>query len=72
MTPNIGKQAFLAILAFLAFIMPLVLADEVSLLANWLFIFISWTLVILLSALSPAQNENKSAKKTDSALKESQ
>lgn len=72
MTKNIGRQAFLAILAFLVFIMPLVLADEVSLFANWLFIFISWSLVILLSALSPTQVDNNTAKKTDSALKESQ
>ena len=72
MTPNIGRQAFLAILVFLAFIMPLVLADEVSLLSNWLFIFISWSLVILLSALTPAQKDNNTAKKTDLAIKESQ
>ncbi|WP_019028696.1 hypothetical protein [Colwellia piezophila] len=71
MPTNIVKSGFLAILTFLTFILPLLLADEVSLLANWLFIFISWSLVILLSALSPAQIDNKTSEKTDLALKES-
>ncbi|ALO36407.1 hypothetical protein CMT41_17905 [Colwellia sp. MT41] len=65
MPPNTGKQAFLAALAFLIFIIPLLLADEVSLLTTWLFIFISWSFIILLSALSPSKDDNNTAKQTD-------
>jgi uncharacterized membrane protein YhaH (DUF805 family) len=58
MSHDIAKRSFLAVLAFLAFIVPLILADEVSLLTNWLFIFISWLLIILLSALlSPTKEK---------------
>jgi len=51
MSQVIAKRSFLAVLTFIAFVVPLVLADEVSLLTNWLYIFISWGLIIFLSAL---------------------
>ena len=70
MTNDLGRQTFLAVLTFLAFIIPLFLVDEVSLLANWLYIFISWALIILLSALSPSKDDNTTTKQTDLALKE--
>jgi hypothetical protein len=53
MSHVIAKRSFLAVLTFIAFFVPLVLTDEVSLLTNWLYIFMSWGLIILLSALLP-------------------
>jgi len=61
MTDNTGRQAFLALLTFIAFIVPLVLVDEVSLLTSWLFIFISWAVIILFSALTPSKNKTDKA-----------
>jgi len=68
MTNNTGRQAFLALLTFIAFIVPLVLIDEVSLLTSWLFIFISWAIIILLSALSTSKD--KTATLSDLTLKD--
>ncbi len=61
MTNNKGKQAFLAVLIFIAFLMPLILVDELSLLTTWLYIFISWLTIILLSALKPRKNRGKTS-----------
>jgi len=57
MSNKVDKRGFLAILAFLTFIIPLILTDEVSLLANWLFIYSSWSLIILLTALKLPQKK---------------
>jgi uncharacterized membrane protein YhaH (DUF805 family) len=70
MSHDIAKRSFLAVLAFLAFIVPLILADEVSLLTNWLFIFISWLLIILLSALLSPTKEKTTDPLTNLASKE--
>ncbi|KGJ91028.1 hypothetical protein [Colwellia psychrerythraea] len=70
MSDNIARRGFLAVLTFIAFIVPLLLADEVSLFANWLYIFISWSLIILLAALQPAEDKNTTARHTDLAPKE--
>jgi len=70
MTTNKGKQAFLAALTFLAFVFPLILANEVSLFTNWLFIFISWLVIILLSVLNPGKNKDKAITANDGKLKE--
>lgn len=61
MTNNKARLGFLAVLTFIVFIVPLLLADEVSLLTNWLFIFASWFIIIALSALP--SNHSKSKKK---------
>jgi len=68
MTYNTGRQAFLALLTFIAFIVPLIIVDEVSLLTSWLFIFISWAIIILLSALTPSKD--KTVKSSDITLKD--
>ena len=70
MSPDIAKRSFLAVLTFIAFIVPLLLADEVSLLTNWLFIFISWSLIIFLAALQPPSTDNKTVPPADLAPKE--
>ena len=70
MSHVIAKRSFLAVLTFIAFIVPLVLADEVSLLANWLYIFISWGLIILFSALLPFNKKKITDNSTDLAPKE--
>ncbi len=68
MSHVIAKRSFLAVLTFIAFIVPLVLTDEVSLLTNWLYIFISWGLIILLSALLPFKLPSNQKKTTDTTL----
>jgi len=68
MTDNTGRQAFLALLTFIAFIVPLIIVDEVPLLTSWLFIFISWAIIILLSALTPSKD--KTVKSSDITLKD--
>jgi len=70
MTNNKGKQAFLAVLTFIAFLMPLILVDELSLLTTWLYIFISWLTVILLSTLKPRKSQSKTSNANDIKLKE--
>ncbi|WP_157829133.1 hypothetical protein [Colwellia sp. 75C3] len=70
MSHDIAKRSFLAVLTFIAFIVPLILVDEVSLLTNWLFIFISWSFILLLSALPSANKENTTVPPADSASKE--
>ena len=70
MSDNIARRGFLAVLAFIAFVVPLLLTDEVSLFANWLYIFISWSLIILLSALQPSEKDNTTVTHTDLASKE--
>jgi len=70
MTSNKGKQAFLAVLTFIAFLMPLILVDELSLLTTWLYIFISWLTVILLSTLKPRKSQSKTSNANDIKLKE--
>jgi len=69
MTNNKGKQAFLAVLTFIAFLMPLILVDELSLLTTWLYIFISWLTIILLSALKPKNNQRKTSCTNDIELR---
>lgn len=68
MTNNTGRQAFLALLTFIAFVVPLIIVDEISLFASWLYIFISWAMIILLSALSTSKD--KTSKPTDLTLKD--
>ncbi len=46
-------------LVLLVFIMPVLLADEFSLLANWLFVFCSWLIIILASWFRARKNEAK-------------
>ncbi len=70
MSQDIAKRSFLAVLTFIAFILPLVLADEVSLLTNWLYIFISWFFIILLSALLQPKKENTTDNSSDLSPKE--
>ena len=70
MSNKMANRAFLAVLTFIAFIIPLILTDEVSLLTNWLFIFISWSLIILFAALQPSEKENTTVPPTDLAPKE--
>jgi len=70
MTNNKGKQAFLAVLTFIAFLMPLILVDELSLLTTWLYIFISWVIIILLSALKSRKSQSKTSSPNDIKLKE--
>ena len=41
----------LACLALLTFIMPVLLADELSLQVNWLLLFLSWFLLIFITAV---------------------
>ncbi len=51
-----------ATIALLVFIMPVLLADELSLLTNWLFTFICWLIIIAMSQIkiTPApDNKNK-------------
>ncbi|PKI15809.1 hypothetical protein [Colwellia sp. 12G3] len=71
MSHDIAKRSFLAVLIFITFIVPLILVDEVSLLTNWLFIFISWFAVILLSAIpsSKTKGNNAQFKQTDDTLR---
>jgi len=68
MTKNTGRQAFLALLTFIAFVVPLIIVDEISLFASWLYIFISWAMIILLSALSTSKD--KTSQPTDLTLKD--
>ncbi len=70
MSDNNARRGFLAVLTFIAFVVPLILTDEVSLFTNWLFIFISWSLIILLSALQPPDKNNSTATSSDLASKE--
>jgi len=70
MSHVIAKRSFIAVLTFIAFLVPLVLTDEVSLLTNWLYIFISWGLIILLSALLPFNQKNTTDTTLDLAPKE--
>jgi len=70
MINDIGKRSFLAVLTFIAFIVPLMLADEVNLLTNWLYIFISWLIIILLCAVNPTKNELSDTSDTDVTVKE--
>jgi O-antigen ligase len=70
MSDNIAKRSFLAVLTFIVFITPLLLTDEVSLFNNWLFIFISWSLIILLSALQPSEKDDITVTQADLAPKD--
>lgn len=45
------------VITFLIFILPILLADELSLFVSWLTIFISWFLVIAIAALK-TKNKN--------------
>jgi len=70
MIQNVGKRAFLAILTFFLFLVPLILADEVSLFENWLFIYISWVIVILLAAIKPTRTEKQTSTNADIKVQE--
>jgi len=70
MPQDTAKRAFFAFLTFIAFLVPLLLVDEVSLLSNWLFIFISWFTIILFAAFNNKKKENKTSNSTDIKLKE--
>jgi len=70
MEQNTAQRAFLALLTFIAFIVPLLLVDEVSLLSNWLYIFISWFIIILLAAFNTEVLKNKRQNNTDNSQKD--
>ncbi len=55
---------FGAAIALLLLIMPVLLADELSLLANWLFTFICWFLIIAIGLIKiPSLPRNKAKPK---------
>jgi len=60
---NIHKW-FGATIALLLLIMPVVLTDELSLLANWLFTLICWLFIIVIGSLKipSAHNTNDKPK----------
>lgn len=70
MSDNIARRGFLAVLTLITFNIPLLLADEVSLFVNWLYIFVSWSLILLLAALLPAEEKDTTVPHTDVAPKE--
>lgn len=70
MPQDTAKRAFLALVTFIAFIVPLLLVDEVSLLNNWLYIFVSWLIIILLAAFTTTKSENKATNNTDIKLRD--
>ncbi|OUR62748.1 hypothetical protein A9Q74_03810 [Colwellia sp. 39_35_sub15_T18] len=53
-----------AVIALLVFIMPVLLADELSLLANWLFTFTCWLIVIAMGLIkvTPSPHSNTKQK----------
>ena len=47
-----GLRWLTGLIAFLAFQLPLLLADELSLMAVWLLCFFSWLILILIVAVA--------------------
>ncbi len=64
MEKNTVLRWLLALSSFLIFLMPVLLADELSLLQKWLLIFICWVIVIAGSAYRAIHNDHLKKAKT--------
>jgi hypothetical protein len=62
MKNNITYQWFGAIIALLIFIIPVLMADELSLLASWLLIFFCWLFIIAIFAFKATPSTNSTNK----------
>ncbi len=61
MNSNIHRW-FGAAIALLLLIMPVLLTDELSLLANWLFTLVCWLLIIAIGLLQVPTSQNGNEK----------
>lgn len=57
MAKNTVLRWLLAFSSFVVFFMPVLLADELTLLENWLLIFSCWFMVIAVSAYSAIRHD---------------
>jgi len=64
MEKNTVLRWLLALSSFLIFLMPVLLADELTLLQKWLLIFICWFIVIAGSAYRAIHNDDLKKAKT--------
>lgn len=54
-----------AIITLLIFILPILLADELSLLASWLLIFVSWVLIVIITGFRTEHHQKTNISKGD-------